>query len=72
MADAFHHPVELLRPEWYFTFDSDPGQTVATHRELLNLAAREDLLVLPYHFGFPGLGRVRVRGDAWTWATKPV
>jgi glyoxylase-like metal-dependent hydrolase (beta-lactamase superfamily II) len=59
IADAFHHPVELPRPEWYFAFDDDPAQTVATRRQLLDLAARKNLLVLPYHFGFPGLGRVR-------------
>lgn len=70
VADAFHHPVELLRPEWYFSFDADPGQTVETRRQLLDRAAREDLLVLPYHFGFPGLGRVRAQGDAWAWAVE--
>jgi glyoxylase-like metal-dependent hydrolase (beta-lactamase superfamily II) len=72
VADAFHHPVELPRPEWYFAFDHDPEQTVATRRQLLDLAARENLLVLPYHFGFPGLGRVRAEGEAWTWVVEPV
>jgi glyoxylase-like metal-dependent hydrolase (beta-lactamase superfamily II) len=67
VADAWHHPVELLRPDWYFNFDWNPAQTIATRRRLLDLAAIQDLLVLPYHATFPGLGRVRVAGDAWRW-----
>jgi glyoxylase-like metal-dependent hydrolase (beta-lactamase superfamily II) len=67
VADAYHHPVELPRPEWYFSFDADPEATVSTRRALLDLAASQRLLVLPYHFAFPGLGRVVRDGDAWRW-----
>lgn len=67
VADAWHHPVELPRPDWYFSFDSDPEQTVATRRDLLEMASRDDLLVLPYHATFPGLGHVVTDGDAWRW-----
>lgn len=66
-ADAFHHPVELYRPEWYFSFDADPVATVSTRRRLFEMATRENLLVLPYHFPFPGLGRIETDGDRWTW-----
>jgi glyoxylase-like metal-dependent hydrolase (beta-lactamase superfamily II) len=67
VADAWHHPVELPHPEWYFSFDWDPEQTVATRRRLLDMAARDNLLVLPYHATFPGLGHVIADGDAWRW-----
>lgn len=67
VADAWHHPVELPRPDWYFSFDWDPEQTVATRRTLLDMAARDNLLVLPYHATFPGLGHVITNGDAWAW-----
>ncbi len=70
-ADAFHHPVELYRPEWYFNFDADPEATVSTRRRFFELAAREQLLVLPYHFHFPGLGYVETDGDHWTWSLRP-
>ena len=66
-ADAFHHPVELVRSEWYFNFDADPEATVRTRRRLFDLAAREKLLVMPYHFPFPGLGHIVTEGDHWTW-----
>lgn len=67
VADAWHHPVELPRPDWYFSFDWNPDQTVATRRALLDMAARENLLVLPYHATFPGLGQVVADGDVWRW-----
>jgi glyoxylase-like metal-dependent hydrolase (beta-lactamase superfamily II) len=66
-ADAFHHPVELIHPEWYFNFDADPEATVSSRRRLFDLAAREQLLVMPYHFPFPGLGHIVPEGDHWTW-----
>jgi glyoxylase-like metal-dependent hydrolase (beta-lactamase superfamily II) len=67
VADAWHHPVELARPDWYFSFDWNPDQTVATRRHLLEMAANDNLLVLPYHATFPGLGHVVPAGDAWQW-----
>lgn len=66
-ADTFHHPIELMHSEWFFAFESDPVATVRTRRELCNLAAREHLLVLPYHLPFPGLGHIAVDGDHWRW-----
>ncbi len=67
VADAWHHPVELSHPEWYFSFDWNPEQTVETRRTLLEMAARQQLLTLPYHATFPGLGHVIAAGDAWRW-----
>ncbi len=67
VADAWHHPVELPRPDWYFSFDWNPEQTVSTRRQLLEMAAQDNLLVLPYHATFPGLGHVVKDGDAWAW-----
>ena len=70
IADAWHHPVELPRPDWYFSFDWNPDQTVATRRTLLDMATRDNLLVLPYHATFPGLGHVVADGDAWQWRPR--
>jgi hypothetical protein len=41
---------------------------VRTRRQLLDRAAKEDLLVLTAHFPFPGLGRVSAEGEGWRWA----
>jgi hypothetical protein len=32
------------------------------------MAATDNLLVLPYHATFPGLGHVVPAGDAWQWS----
>ncbi len=69
-ADAFHHPVELYHPEWYFDFDADPEATVSTRRELLAMASREHVPVITYHLSFPGLGYIVAEGDHWTWQAK--
>jgi len=69
-ADVFHDPVELIHPEWYFNFDADPEATVSTRRRLFDLAAREQLLVMPYHFPFPGLGHIAAEGDHWSWTRQ--
>src|SRR6185437_10619591 len=66
-ADTFHHPLELMHPEWYFAFESDPEATVGTRRQLCDLAARQQLLVMPYHLPFPGLGHIVADGDHWLW-----
>jgi glyoxylase-like metal-dependent hydrolase (beta-lactamase superfamily II) len=67
VADAYHHPIELPKPEWYFSFDDDPEQTVATRRRLHDLAAREGIPVMTYHLRFPGIGHVVADGDVWQW-----
>jgi glyoxylase-like metal-dependent hydrolase (beta-lactamase superfamily II) len=66
-ADTFHHPCELVEPEWYFDFDHDPATTVETRRRNLQWAADEQVLVHVYHFPFPGLGRIESAGKHWEW-----
>jgi glyoxylase-like metal-dependent hydrolase (beta-lactamase superfamily II) len=66
-ADTFHHPVELVEPDWYFDFDHDPATTVVTRRRILNLAATQQLPTFVYHCPFPGLGRIERVGEHWEW-----
>lgn len=67
VADVFHYQVQVAHPEWYLSFDSDPATGASSRRRLLDLAAREGLLVSTYHVGFPGMGRVRADGESWRW-----
>jgi glyoxylase-like metal-dependent hydrolase (beta-lactamase superfamily II) len=69
-VDAVHHPVQLLHPEWAPSFDVDPTVSTATRRKLFERAANEKLLMMAYHFAFPGLGNVEKAGDAFKW--KPI
>ncbi len=67
VADAVHHPVQLAHPDWAPSFDVDPQVSTRTRRVLFAGAADEKLLMLAYHFAFPGVGRVQRAGDAFKW-----
>lgn len=67
LVDALHYPVQMQEPSWSPNFDATTRLSVPNREALLNLAADEGLLVMAYHFGFPGLGRVRREGEAFQW-----
>jgi glyoxylase-like metal-dependent hydrolase (beta-lactamase superfamily II) len=67
VADAVLHPLHLEYPEWYSVFDVLPEQVVATRRSLLDGVAAEKILVLAFHFPFPGLGYVVSKDETWQW-----
>lgn len=68
VADAAGVPaLHLSHPEWFMKLDHWPAQAIMTRNELFDRAAEEDLLVLGYHFPFPGLGKVQADGDDWQW-----
>jgi glyoxylase-like metal-dependent hydrolase (beta-lactamase superfamily II) len=67
ISDAALHPIHLEQPEWYAAVDLDPGQAVATRRQLLHRAADQNALVLAFHFPFPGIGRIVQKGEGWQW-----
>ncbi|HEX2907046.1 MAG TPA: MBL fold metallo-hydrolase [Phototrophicaceae bacterium] len=67
IADTAHIPVQISRPEWSPRYDSAPEEGAVTRRRLVEWAAREQLPVLAYHFGFPGLGRVLEQDGAFRW-----
>ena len=59
--------VQFARPEVTIGFDVDPKEARATRQRVLELAARERLLVAAPHISFPGLGHVRKDGAAYAW-----
>lgn len=58
---AFEHP------EWQVIWDHDRDLGAKTRSTLLDRAANEKLLVVGYHFPFPGLGHVVKHGTAYGW-----
>jgi glyoxylase-like metal-dependent hydrolase (beta-lactamase superfamily II) len=58
---AFEHP------EWQVFVDADREQAGRTRRQLLDRAAADEMLILGYHFPFPGLGYALPYGDAYRW-----
>jgi glyoxylase-like metal-dependent hydrolase (beta-lactamase superfamily II) len=58
---AFEHP------EWQNLVDADPEEAGRTRRRLLDRAATDRMLILGYHFPFPGLGYALPQGGAYRW-----
>jgi hypothetical protein len=54
-------------PEWCSVFDILPEKVAATRRSLLERAAAEKMLVMAFHFPFPGLGHAVRQGNSWRW-----
>jgi len=67
IVDAAHHPMQLAHPDWSPRFDLQPEVAAQTRKALFERAARENLLVLVYHFAFPGLGRVIEADGVYRW-----
>lgn len=67
-ADAVQNAhVAFAHPEWHPRADMDGNRAAKCRRQLLDMAATENLRVLCYHIPFPGLGRVERKGLAFTW-----
>jgi glyoxylase-like metal-dependent hydrolase (beta-lactamase superfamily II) len=67
IVDAIHMPIQLNALD-AAPFDwQQPDIAMATRRALLAQAESENLLLMTYHFPFPGLGTVRRQGGLLAW-----
>jgi glyoxylase-like metal-dependent hydrolase (beta-lactamase superfamily II) len=68
-GDSFHHPVQMARPDWCSSADTDSAQGEATRRQLLERLSGTDadVLVIGTHFPTPTAGHVRVTADGSHW-----
>jgi len=64
-GDAFHHPLQVLRPELHLEGCDDLQQAVATRERLLHAIAERDGLMIPAHFAGPHRGRVAKSPDGF-------
>jgi len=65
-SDAVLHPIQVERPDWHSVIDLDLQQLEATRQKLIARAVSDEILVLAYHFPFPGLGHVEQK-EHWEW-----
>lgn len=66
LGDVFPNPhVYFPHPEWYFGFDADKDQAVATRNAILDRAATDKAKLLGYHWTYPGLGYAERDGAAY-------
>lgn len=71
IADLMHSDVLLFpHPEWGFFGDTDFSQAAATRRKVLAVLAENRKRVFGYHLPWPGMGHVRVNGDAYEWVPE--
>ncbi len=66
-SDAILHPVHVEKPQWYAAVDTSPRQSVTTRQKLLASAEADKMLMLAFHFPFPGLGRIDSRKSGFRW-----
>ncbi len=67
IVDTIHMPIQLNALD-AAPFDwQQPDIAIATRRALLAQAESENLLLMAYHFPFPGLGCVQRQGDLLAW-----
>lgn len=69
---AHHHVLLLRRPLLEFAFDTDPKQSAQTRARALDRFANERVMLLSYHFPWPGLGRVAREGEGYAWLPAPM
>jgi glyoxylase-like metal-dependent hydrolase (beta-lactamase superfamily II) len=59
--------VSIEHPEWQLFTDVDREEAGRTRKRLLDRAATDEMLILGFHFPFPGLGYAIEHGDAYRW-----
>jgi glyoxylase-like metal-dependent hydrolase (beta-lactamase superfamily II) len=62
-GDAFHHPIQMTRPETHLPGCDDLAAAIATRKALVQRALAEEAFVFPAHFPAPHYGRVAVEDD---------
>jgi glyoxylase-like metal-dependent hydrolase (beta-lactamase superfamily II) len=61
-GDAFHHPVQMARPESHLPGCDDLETAIATRKALVQRALDEHAFVFPAHFPAPHYGRLAMDG----------
>jgi glyoxylase-like metal-dependent hydrolase (beta-lactamase superfamily II) len=67
IVDAIHMPIQLNALDGAPFDGQQPELAIATRCALVAQAESENLLLMAYHFPFPGMGYVRRRDDLLAW-----
>ena len=63
-----HFILSLKFPDHYLGFDADPQQAITTRKALFERATTERMMVVGYHFAWPGVGFIKRDGNAYAFA----
>jgi glyoxylase-like metal-dependent hydrolase (beta-lactamase superfamily II) len=72
VADAFHQPAQIMRPNWSTRYCEAPDQSSATRRQLLEMCAATGAVMVPAHFGRPYACTVERAADAYRIGLPPL
>lgn len=68
LADTSNIPTLFVRnPGWHAAFDADPAAAEATRRRLFDRAIADGAIVIGYHYGMPGAGRIGKDGGGYAF-----
>lgn len=66
-TDLAYHPVVNIDHPWRPGPDRDKDTALASRRRIFDMAATDRLLVLGFHYPFPGLGRMLKTDMGYAW-----
>lgn len=68
IGDTATHILHLEHPDWRPGYDILPDLAVVSSRQIFDLAADQQVLVVGTHsYPFPSLGTVAKQGEGWRW-----
>ena len=71
IGDAVLHTIHLEHPDWIPIYDVLPDQAAESKRNIFDLVAKKNALVIGQHFTpFPSLGHVRKNEIGWEWISS--
>lgn len=70
IADVFHTPIMITKPEWGAAFDIDFEQSIQTRKRILEDCFVNKTLVMSTHLPWPGLGYIDKK-DTYFWSPLP-
>ncbi len=66
-GDAVHHQMQMANPHWQFHGDADGALAAQTRARLFDMASADDMVLLAFHFAYPGVGRIAKRGISYAF-----
>lgn len=66
-GDMVHHPIQLHRPEYASSADTDSAAAIKMRRESFARWEADNALVIGTHFSGPGAGHLVAEGDGWRY-----
>ncbi|WP_024511811.1 MBL fold metallo-hydrolase [Bradyrhizobium sp. ARR65] len=73
LGDLTHHQILLMeRPRMEFSYDTDPKQAAESRVRMLDMLAANKIMVMSYHYPWPGLGHVVKSGEGFHYLPQPM